>query len=88
MGRSQRIKEKRTKKKEGRKKTVRESKSEVMRGVKDKTVHWHGFIGGASLVSGASELPAAHRVSVRLVITLGGGCTQAANILQRQPPLN
>lgn len=30
-----------------------------MRGVKDKTVHWRGFIGGASLASGASELPAA-----------------------------
>lgn len=59
-----------------------------MRGVKDKTVHWCGFIGGASLASGATELPAAHRISLRLVITLGGGCTQAVNMLQRQPPLN
>lgn len=38
---------------------VKEGKREVMRGVKDKTVHWRGFIGGASLASGASELPAA-----------------------------
>lgn len=70
------------------KKAVGEGKREVMRGVKNKTVHWGGFIRGASLATGASELPAAHRVSLRLVITLGGGCTQAANILQKQPPLN
>lgn len=79
---------KKNKRQGGRGGAVKEGKREVMRGVKDKTVHWRGFIGGASLASRASELPAVQRVSLRLVITLGGGCTQAANILQRQPPLN
>lgn len=34
-----------------------------MRGVKDKTVLWRGFIRGASLASGASELPAVQSFS-------------------------
>lgn len=54
-----RIREKKLQKARREGGVVKEGKREVMRGVKDKTVHWRGFIGGASLASGASELPAA-----------------------------
>lgn len=58
---------------------------------RDKTAHRRGLCRGAGRTppkAGASELPAVWRASMEPVITLGGGCTEAANILQQQPPRN